>query len=67
VVTSVRVDLHGADQPLDPEGPFRLLCSAEEASDRLRKVAGFGYDDVIVFNFDVAKLDLDKIRALVPA
>jgi alkanesulfonate monooxygenase SsuD/methylene tetrahydromethanopterin reductase-like flavin-dependent oxidoreductase (luciferase family) len=56
-VTSVRVDLTGAHEPLDPDGPFRLVCSAQEASDRLQRVAGLGYDDVIVFNFDVNKLD----------
>jgi alkanesulfonate monooxygenase SsuD/methylene tetrahydromethanopterin reductase-like flavin-dependent oxidoreductase (luciferase family) len=66
LVTSVRVDISGAHERFDPEGPFRLVCSAQEASDRLKQVADLGYDDVIVFNFDVNKLDLDKIRALVP-
>jgi alkanesulfonate monooxygenase SsuD/methylene tetrahydromethanopterin reductase-like flavin-dependent oxidoreductase (luciferase family) len=66
VVTSVRVDLSRFNEPLDSEGPFRLVCSAQEASDRLKRVADLGYDDVIVFNFDVTKLNLDKIRALVP-
>jgi alkanesulfonate monooxygenase SsuD/methylene tetrahydromethanopterin reductase-like flavin-dependent oxidoreductase (luciferase family) len=65
VVTSVRVDLTGEVEPFDPEAPFRLVCSAAEARERLQRVAELGYDDIILFNFDVNKLDLGVIRSLV--
>jgi len=48
IVASTRCDFTGERQPIGQDDPFNLVCSPEEASDRLAWLADLGFDDVIV-------------------
>jgi alkanesulfonate monooxygenase SsuD/methylene tetrahydromethanopterin reductase-like flavin-dependent oxidoreductase (luciferase family) len=50
VVSSVFADLSVEDEPHTDEDRVHLACSPEEAARRLRRLAGMGFTDVIVFN-----------------
>jgi alkanesulfonate monooxygenase SsuD/methylene tetrahydromethanopterin reductase-like flavin-dependent oxidoreductase (luciferase family) len=50
VVSSVFADLSVEDEPHTDEDRVHLACSPEEAARRLRRIAGMGFTDVIVFN-----------------
>jgi alkanesulfonate monooxygenase SsuD/methylene tetrahydromethanopterin reductase-like flavin-dependent oxidoreductase (luciferase family) len=67
LVANVHVDLSAPTAPLAADGPFNLLCSPEEATVRLGRVAELGYDDVLLMKpINQTEQDLIEIRALFP-
>jgi alkanesulfonate monooxygenase SsuD/methylene tetrahydromethanopterin reductase-like flavin-dependent oxidoreductase (luciferase family) len=69
IVTNVAVDLD-ADAPagaMDDDAPFHLRCDAATARARLRRLAGLGFDDVVLVPPRHGEADLAALRALLPA
>lgn len=48
VVASTKCDLTGERAPMERDDPFNLVCSPDEASDRLHWLEDLGFDDVLV-------------------
>jgi alkanesulfonate monooxygenase SsuD/methylene tetrahydromethanopterin reductase-like flavin-dependent oxidoreductase (luciferase family) len=70
MVATVEVNLKAPHKRLDPDERFSLQCDAEEASDRLHRLAEMGFDDVGLVRYDHTEADLTEedlvaIRALV--
>lgn len=78
LVASTQCDLTGKRKPMEQDDPFNLVCSPEEAADRLHWLADLGFDDVLVnvadgrdlgpFKGDLTQDRLLELRAVyVPA
>jgi alkanesulfonate monooxygenase SsuD/methylene tetrahydromethanopterin reductase-like flavin-dependent oxidoreductase (luciferase family) len=70
MVATVEVNLKAPHKRLDPDERFSLQCDAEQASDRLHRLAEMGFDDVGLVRYDHTEADLTEedlvaIRALV--
>ncbi len=75
LVCSVFFDFVGPRMPLDPDKPFQIQCSPEEAAERLAWLAEIGFDDVVLpkrqqgFNYyepDITAEELQILRSLMP-
>ena len=67
LIATVRIDLSAPRRALDANGPFELMCGAEEAADRLQQIAELGYDDVLLAKpTNQTEQDLVAMRALLP-
>ncbi|HET9690779.1 MAG TPA: LLM class flavin-dependent oxidoreductase [Acidimicrobiales bacterium] len=64
VVTNIEVDLSAPAGPYDDDGPFHLRCPADEASERLGRLAGLGFDDAVLFAVDQREPTLRALREL---
>ena len=48
IVASTRCDFTGERSPVEKDDPFNLICSPEEAADRLAWIADLGFDDIMI-------------------
>jgi alkanesulfonate monooxygenase SsuD/methylene tetrahydromethanopterin reductase-like flavin-dependent oxidoreductase (luciferase family) len=66
IAANLRVDLSIDDgNELQPDAPFDLRCTPEQAARRLKSLADLGFDDVILTVFDHTQQHLDQLRSLV--
>lgn len=65
IVTNIEVDLSARSSPHDDDGPFRLRCPAEVASERLARLARLGFDDAVLFAVDQREPTLRALRDLI--
>src|SRR5262245_61102306 len=65
IVTNIAVDLDQPTAALDDTAPFHLRCDRAEATERLRRLAGLGFDDAVLVRATHTEADLAAIRALV--
>jgi hypothetical protein len=64
----VRFDLTAPRRPLTEDGPFELMCGAQEASERLHRAAELGFDDCLLAKpVGQTHEDVLQIRSLYPA
>jgi alkanesulfonate monooxygenase SsuD/methylene tetrahydromethanopterin reductase-like flavin-dependent oxidoreductase (luciferase family) len=76
MTTTCRVDLDGTRRPMTDDDPFQLICGADEAQERLARLAELGFDDVglrfvteerpMIGMSDYDAEQLARIRALFP-
>ena len=66
IVTNIRIDLSAPTTPLG-DGPFDLCCTPEAATDRLQRLAAFGFDEAVLVHRSPDQRDLEQVRALLPA
>jgi alkanesulfonate monooxygenase SsuD/methylene tetrahydromethanopterin reductase-like flavin-dependent oxidoreductase (luciferase family) len=66
IVTNVTVDLTVPTSALDDTAPFQLRCAPEAAAERLRRLAGLGFDDAVLVPATPTESNLAAVRALVP-
>ena len=65
IVTNISIDLDAPTEPLaDSDNAFHLRCAPEAAAERLRKLAGAGFDDAVVVHRGDGPPNLAAIRAL---
>jgi alkanesulfonate monooxygenase SsuD/methylene tetrahydromethanopterin reductase-like flavin-dependent oxidoreductase (luciferase family) len=48
LVAAVLIDLNAQDRAVADEEPYHLLCSPHSAAERLKRLAGLGFDDVLL-------------------
>ena len=64
VATNIPVDLTASSKPLSDEDHLDLRCGAEEAADRLAKLADLGFDDAVVTITDFSEAHMAEVRGL---
>jgi alkanesulfonate monooxygenase SsuD/methylene tetrahydromethanopterin reductase-like flavin-dependent oxidoreductase (luciferase family) len=66
IATNIHADLDAPTEPLPDDGPFHLRCDGKTAAERLRWLAGLGYDDAVLVTRRFTDADLAALRALIP-
>jgi alkanesulfonate monooxygenase SsuD/methylene tetrahydromethanopterin reductase-like flavin-dependent oxidoreductase (luciferase family) len=66
IVTNIAVDLDAPTGAMDEDTPFHLPCDPATARERLRRLAGLGFDDAILVPRRHTESDLAVLRSLVP-
>jgi len=66
LMTNIRCAFTERATPAGPENPVELTGSSADIRERLARLAGLGYDDVIVRVDELSRGTLMKIRDLVP-
>ncbi|MGH2469920.1 MAG: hypothetical protein ACRDGF_07590, partial [Chloroflexota bacterium] len=70
-VATIGVNLAAPSTPFKEEERFNLNCGPEEAAERLQRVAGLGFDDVLISRLNYSAEDwpeeqLTQLRSLLP-
>ena len=71
LVGTITVDLHAPSTSFDESARFNQECGADEAAERLQRLAEIGYDDALLTranytDADLPEADLIQIRASLP-
>ncbi|MGH2365690.1 MAG: LLM class flavin-dependent oxidoreductase [Chloroflexota bacterium] len=71
MVATIGVNLAAPSTPFKEEERFNLNCGPEEAAERLQRVAGLGFDDVLISRLNYSAEDwpeeqLTQLRSLLP-
>jgi len=64
IATNIHADLSASNELLDPDGPFHLRCNAADAAERLRWLAGLGFDEAVLVPRAADEATLGPLRAL---
>jgi alkanesulfonate monooxygenase SsuD/methylene tetrahydromethanopterin reductase-like flavin-dependent oxidoreductase (luciferase family) len=78
MISTCQFDLSAPSQKIADDESFYLMCGAEEAKDRLGRVAELGFDDILLvkadhqrpgglYEPDFSLEELEEIRTLLPA
>jgi hypothetical protein len=68
ILTNIHTDIHTETSggSASHAGTISLQCTPAEARERLQRVAGIGFDDVMMICHDRSERHLTSVRALVP-
>jgi alkanesulfonate monooxygenase SsuD/methylene tetrahydromethanopterin reductase-like flavin-dependent oxidoreductase (luciferase family) len=66
IATNIHVDLADTAAKMDHDGPFHLRCDAAAAKERLRWLAGLGFDEAVLVPRAADEATLGPVRALLP-
>jgi alkanesulfonate monooxygenase SsuD/methylene tetrahydromethanopterin reductase-like flavin-dependent oxidoreductase (luciferase family) len=66
IVTNIAIDLTAPTATLADDESFHLRCTPADAAERLRRLAGLGFDDAILVDRGPSEEDLVAMRALLP-
>jgi alkanesulfonate monooxygenase SsuD/methylene tetrahydromethanopterin reductase-like flavin-dependent oxidoreductase (luciferase family) len=67
VVTNIAADLSATGRADDDGAPFDLRCPPAVAADRLKRLAGLGFDDAVLVTGTADERTLAGLRALLPS